>query len=203
MTEKTYTPSALEAIARVTLKSFDPSLVTGEPRSTPIEKIAEWLGLAVMFFCLKKDGSILGRIFFEDTYVPIYDVLQKQYRMVFVKRGTIILDESLLHGKNDGRLRFTCAHEIAHWLIHEYYFLGNGCTAALLNPQMIPLTSGKIERQANIIASCLLMPAGQVKKAFYRLSSHEKINARYYLAKLFDVSFESMGIFIEDHNLVL
>jgi len=52
--------------------------------------------------------------------VPVYFI--KSYDLIEVEAQTIILDESLLRGRNGGRLRFTCAHENAHWILHKEYY---------------------------------------------------------------------------------
>lgn len=194
----------LEGIARKALKDYNPALLTGEPCAIPIEKIAEsHFGLSIEYHCLRKNGLILGETVFDDTPVPVYDRETKRYDFVLIEGGTIILDESLLHCKADGRLRFTCAHELAHWLIHRELYLGSGETAALINSKKSSEDSSVIERQADILGTALLMPAGQVKRAFYRnMNTSRKNEPAAALAELFDVSKQAMGIFLKSHNLV-
>jgi len=196
--------NTLEGIARKTLKEYNPALLTGEPCAIPIEKIAEkHFGLSIEFHCLRKNGLILGETIFDDALVPVYDCEAKRYDFVFIKGGTIILDESLLCCKTDGRLRFTCAHELAHWLIHRELYLGSGETAALINPKKSSEDNSMIERQADILGTALLMPAGQVKRAFYRnMNTYRKDEPAVALAELFDVSKQAMGIFLKSHNLI-
>lgn len=192
--------TALEAIARKTLKEYDPGLLNGSPAAVPIEKLAKWLGLCVEYQCLRKNGIILGEMVYDDTYVPVYFTDLKKYDLIFVKGGTIILDESLLRGRGDGRLRFTCAHEIAHWLLHREMYAGTGQAAAFLNPKTKSSEEDPvIERQANQLATALLMPTGQVKRAFYKVRN--TANPAAALAELFGVSKQAMGIFMREHNL--
>jgi len=195
-----YNINALEAVARNTLKAYDPALLFGEPCAVPIEKIARWLGLCIEYQCLRKSGVILGEMVYDDTYVPMYLWDKKQYDLVLVPGKTIILDESLLRCRGDGRLRFTCAHEIAHYLRHKAIYAGTGQTAAHINIKKSLEENPVIERQADILATALLMPTGQVKKAFHGMRNIKDLAAA--LAELFNVSKQSMDIFIREHRLV-
>lgn len=126
MTEVKYIrPELIEAIARNTLKNYDASLILGyEAKSVPIEDIIESMDLSLEFQYIRKNGRILGETVFDDDYVPIYNMDEKRYELIFVERGTIILDASLLRCRTQGRLRFTAAHELAHWLIHQELYSG-------------------------------------------------------------------------------
>ena len=73
------------------------SLILGyEAKSVPIEDIIESLGLTLEYQYIRKNGRILGETVFDDDYIPIYNMEAKQYELIFVERGTIILDASLL-----------------------------------------------------------------------------------------------------------
>jgi len=191
--------AALEAIARNTLNSYDYSLLHGTPCAVPIEQIAEHLGLFIEYQCIRKTGSILGEMIYERTYVPVYFRDIASYSLITVEGNTIILDESLLCCHNDGRLRFTCAHEIAHWLLHRDIYANTGQAAASGNPKKSSEENPAEERQANILASMLLLPKAQVKKMFY--SIRNKPNPVMILKEHFDVSKEVMDIFTREHNL--
>jgi hypothetical protein len=200
MNETYRSVTALEAIARKTLKDYDPGLLNGSPVAVPIEKLARGLGLFVEYQCLRKNGIILGEMVYDDTYVPVYFADKKKYDLIFVSGGTIILDESLLHSRSEGRLRFTCAQEIAHWLLHREMYAGTGEVAAFLNPKKKSSEENPvIERQANQLATALLMPTGQVKRAFYKVRN--TVNPAAALSELFVVSKQAMDIFMREHNL--
>ena len=194
--------AALEMIARNTLKGFDSSLLSGPPTAIPIEKMAEHLGLCIEYQCLRKNGAILGEMVYDESLVPVYFRDLKKYTLIQVNGKTIILDESLLTGYNDGRLRFTCAHEIAHWLLHQDLYAGTGQAAAFGNPQKSSEENPAVERQANQLATLLLMPKVQVKKAFFQIRSNPNYDPTAALAKLFQVSKQAMGIFMREHNLI-
>ena len=117
----------------------------------PVEDIIErYLGLKLIYHDLDK---IFGT----------RDVLGATY----VKLKTICINERLFEYGSEGRLVFTIAHEIGHWILHRQY----------LNPQendgpkqVIVSKNGNckntIEWQADYFASCLLMPEKDIREAF-------------------------------------
>lgn len=94
------------------------------------------------------DADILGAIFFE----------QKR----------IVIDESLDPDANpakEGRYRYTAAHEVGHWRLHRGLFGKDRAQDSLLDgtppPSVICRSSqskARIEVQADLYASCVLMP---------------------------------------------
>ena len=202
MADKVYRYTALEGIARKTLKEYDMSLVTGTPRAIPIDLIAEqYFGLRIEYHCLRKNGVILGETIFDDAQVPVYDTEAKCYTLIAAKRGTIILDASLLRSRTDGRLRFTLAHEVAHWIIHRELYTGSGHAAAHIRTSTDE--DNMTERQADVLGTALIMPANQVKRAYYRVRGTVPYdNMTIELAKLFDVSRQAMGICLKTHSLL-
>ncbi len=90
----------------------------------------------------------------------------------YVEKRLICIDESLVKENPDGRYFFTCAHEVAHWVLHS----------KLLHHQTAGLQKGgasifcrvkdakhPIEWQADYFASCLLIPEEVVKLAFRQI----------------------------------
>ena len=60
-----------------------------------------------------------------------------------------------------------------------------------------------IERQADALATALLMPLPQIKKCFYRFRARrtdEQLIAE--MARLFEVSKQAMQIRLKSHNLI-
>ena len=106
---------AIEAVGRKILMEYDPSLLSGQPCPVPIETIIETkFDLILEFHTLRKNPKILGETIFDDGAVVLYDQIQRQYRMIAVRAGTILIDERLCDPSKLGRLRFTCAMS---WLI--------------------------------------------------------------------------------------
>ena len=194
-------PELLEAIARNTLKKYDESLVSGyAAKEGPIEELIESLGLSLEYQYIRNNGRILGETVFDDAYVPIYNMDEKRYELIFVERGTIILDASLLRCRTRGRHRFTAAHELAHWLIHQELYSGTGDAAAMLKSlSKSSEADRRIELQADMLASALLLPISQVKKAFYRTSGEDRVSR---LAAQFGVSNQAMEIRLRNHHLI-
>jgi len=143
-----------EAIARKAIKEYDPSLLD-EAKAIPIEDMVErFYGLTIEYHYIRKNGRILGETIFDDAWVPVYDMDNKEYTCIFVKRGTVIIDASLLCSRKNGRLRFTCAHELAHWIIHYDKFSGSDRTAAMiLKPKKSTEEDAAIERQADMLGT--------------------------------------------------
>ena len=201
---RNYREDVLETIARNTIKSFDPSLLGYNPRAIPVEDIIEKVfKLEVEFQYIRNNGRILGETIFEDTPVAIYEKENSVgYTLILVNKGTIIIDASLLNSRSNGRLRFTFAHELAHWLIHNDYYSNLNINDSMEKNICKSSQADKyIERQADILAGKILMPAGQVKMAFHRLRSMTR-NPICDLAKLFQVSNKAMEIKLQSCGLI-
>ena len=204
----------LEAIARNVIAKYDPKLLK-TPSAIPVEDIIEQAyGLTLEYLHIRKNGIILGETIFEDALVAIYEPKDKEgYKLIHVKAGTVIIDASLLHNRSYGRFRFTCAHELAHWVIDREYFLQRGEPAAAMTAKTAKDLARKtlrssdvgavIERQANRMASRILMPKCTLKTAFYHAGSDSKIKDKpSYLADLYSVSKQAMQIRLEELGLI-
>lgn len=201
MVQMYYREQTLEAIARRVIKEYDPMLLS-EPTAIPIEDIIEkQYGLIIDYQYIRNNGRILGETVFDDTWVAVYDKANREYVLIPVRGGTIIVDASLLNCKNDGRFRFTCAHELAHWLIHQEIYAGSG-KAATMTKKAVKSSEESIvtERQADKLGCFLLMPSGQVKRAFYRIVRSAPDPAAE-LAERFDVSRQAMEIRLKEMRL--
>lgn len=169
------------------------------PQPVPIEIIMEQLyGLRFDYQYIRNNGRILGETVFDDALVPIYDREYHEYTLVPVKGGTVIIDASLIDNRNDGRFRYTCAHELSHWIIHHEYYLGSGQTAAMTEAVRSSQSDIIIERQADRLACFLLMPSGTVKRAFYGTRG----NRVTVLADVFNVSRQAMEIRLNEMGLL-
>jgi Zn-dependent peptidase ImmA (M78 family) len=201
MIPRFYHTETLEAIARTVITKFNHSLLN-TPAPIPVEIIMEKIfGLSVEFQFIRNNGRVLGETVFEDAVVPIYERENCEgYKLIPVKAGTVIIDVSLINNRSDGRFRYTCAHELAHWLLHKYYFTEVGETAAMTKALRSSETDKAIEWQADRLGSYLLMPKGSVKMAFY--SNRSNRNVVDMLAQLFEVSRQAMGIRLNEMRLL-
>lgn len=101
-----------------------------------------------------KYGTIHGMTVFQDGLVPVFDSVSKQYVDRVALAGDIFIEKKLLAKNRVNRLRFTLAHELAHWMIHqEQCKQGNGiaCKTSTNSEKLI-------EREADYLAAALLMP---------------------------------------------
>jgi Zn-dependent peptidase ImmA (M78 family) len=88
----------------------------------------------------------------------------------YVHKRMICINENLLNDKSEGRLAFTCSHEIGHWVLHRK-FIHSADNSGQEKKTIICRTENArlpIEWQADYFASCLLMPEEYVKDAYYR-----------------------------------
>jgi len=201
MNPRYYHNEVLETIAQKVISKYDPSLLD-TPAPIPVDDIIEQLyGLTLEFQFIRNNGRILGLTIFEDTMVPIFECRGgRGYELVPVKAGTVIIDASLLECRSNGRYRFTCAHELAHWILHRELFIRFGISAAMTGIARSAETAS-IEWQANRLGGCLLMPKCTVKKAFYRICDQIG-NVTAVLAEMFDVSQQAMRIRLTELGLL-
>ncbi len=123
MTKEAYLSSL---IPRIYKSEFDnkasrnlsetPSGGARKPMSVPIKKIArDKLHLLIKEYHLSEDLSILGQIRFTDGLVEIYDPSEDEYREVFVKAKTMIINPDTYLKRNFGNRRNTIAHKYVYW----------------------------------------------------------------------------------------
>ena len=186
------------------IQEYDRTLLEGPPQAVPIETIIETkFNLILEYHSLRKNGSVLGETIFDDGAAILYDRDEKRYRLIAVKAGTMLVDERLCVDRLLGRMRFTCGHELGHWVLHQKLYSGTGDVAAYEGKTSSDESHGLIERQADAFATAILMPIPQIKKCFYRLrpgKSKELLIAE--MAQIFQVSKQAIQIRLESHNLL-
>ena len=201
MNQPYYRKEALEAIARNIISKYDKTLLD-IPTPIPVESIMEKVyELTIEFQFIRNNGRILGETIFEDMLIPIYErENQAGYKLIPVKAGTVIIDASLIENHNDGRFRYTCAHELSHWVGHKGFYTQSGETAAKTIAMRSSETDKALEWQADRLGSYILMPKGTVKMAFYH--NRNNPNVIETLATLFEVSRQAMKIRLEEMRLL-
>jgi hypothetical protein len=151
--------ATLDAKARQILMTYNRNLLD-MPQSIPVMEIMEnMFNLEFEYQRIRKFDYVLGLTVFNTAPVAIYDEEYKQYEVIMVNKDTVVLDERLLGEKSNGRLRFTCAHELGHYVRHKDYYLAQDLEAA--KSEQIKLTSEEdtsAEWQVDYFAGCLLMP---------------------------------------------
>lgn len=194
-----YSRTGIEHLAQNVLKSFDETLVNSDPMAIPIEEVMEFqYKLRIHYVSLSKQGNIHGLTMFDDGTVPTYDPKEKRYVSTPSKAGDIFIEKKLLAKNRVNRLRFTLAHELAHWLIHQENYVEFEKCAYKTSTN----SHGAIEREADYLAAALLMPQGRVRVAFKRHKSlvHDAIVPQ--LSSVFQVSPQAMAFRLSDLNLI-
>lgn len=124
----------------------------------PVEDIVErYLKLTLIYEDLEK---ILGQNILGATYV---------------QSRTICVNERLFEDGPEGRLVFTCAHEVGHWVLHRKYVNDEADNRSKDGAIVCTTLNARapIEWQANYFASCLLMPEKEVREAFEKVCAPE------------------------------
>jgi Zn-dependent peptidase ImmA (M78 family) len=98
-----------------------------------------------------------------------------------------------------GRYRFTLAHELAHWILHRHLYKGTGIAAATYDTDKH--YNDSVEWQANYLAKAILMPVGQLKRAFHGMDGSVKRKVAN-LASIFEVSKQAMEIRLRELRMI-
>jgi Zn-dependent peptidase ImmA (M78 family) len=103
---------------------------------------------------------------------------------IFFDQKRIVIDESLDPDANpakEGRYCYTTAHEVGHWRLHRGLFGKDLAQTSLLEPNAAPSivcrtsqAKERIEFQADLYASCVLMPRKLVFAAWDHAFPHRK-----------------------------
>jgi Zn-dependent peptidase ImmA (M78 family) len=121
-----------------------------------------------------------------DRYLGLrlaYDDLEKVLGMkdvlgaTWVKSRLICINEKLFEQSSEGRLVFTCAHEIGHWILHRQYVSVQERLASKVGAFVCRAKDAKepIEWQADYFAACLLMPEKDTREAFHKVCGAKEI----------------------------
>lgn len=124
------------------------------------------------------------------------DDWDEEINIIMIQPRTIVINTKYDLNENEGRLRFTMAHEVSHWVLHRNYTNNYIIENNLQN---------LIEREADLLAAELLMPK---KKFLKKISEFTKLDIRllgfserknliYKLAKYFKVSKKAASIRLE------
>ena len=88
----------------------------------------------------------------------------------YVHKKMICINEKLINDKTEGRLAFTCSHEIGHWVLHRKFIQAVDDSGQEIETIMCRTVNAKlpVEWQADYFASCLMMPEENVRDTFCR-----------------------------------
>ena len=114
------------------------------------------------------------RLCYEDLEetLGIPDVLGATY----VTARKICVNERLFEDSGEGRLVFTAAHEVGHWVLHRRFADEQRRTLRQAETIVCRSRDAKepIEWQADYFAACLLMPEQPLRDAFERICRAER-----------------------------
>lgn len=193
-----YSPSALES-----------------PQIVDLENLIEnKLKIDIDYKKLDLDGNILGMTVFKSGNIEVFNNDIKQ--VIRVDENTMIFNEDLAENlKQQGRFRFTLAHEIGHWFLHRHYFFVDENQLNLFdeidNDNFIKclkrdecdmlVYSNKtdedwLEWQADNFASSLIMPKEIFTKEYLMLKNNGLNNMEIVnrLSQIFGVSKQACEI---------
>ena len=189
-----YSPERLEKKAVEILSVYRGGELLRTPQATDIDDFAEFhLELTVDSAYLSEDGKTLGCTCFNDGYLMVWDKARQKESPLKVEKQWIILDEDLLKSGNEGRIRFTFAHECAHWILHRRFFVLRPGVVYPTIPCMVyhmerwdsrpPMNDEEIrEWQAKRLGAALLMPEPTVK-----MVTTEKLGMAWEEIQPFDI----------------
>lgn len=142
-----------------------------------------YLRLSVEYKKLSYSDKVLGLTAFNTGYIQIINEDNMKPVPLPVKEGTVIIDTSLLSRRNEPRLRFTLMHEGSHWMLHRRLFSTDNILFSneKYDNQYLAAKEGRIdysrsqresndteriERQADFLASALLLPRPALRIAY-------------------------------------
>lgn len=212
--------SEIDAHAEEFLRDYSPSLLK-MPQPVDIEAFAEfYLDLVLDYAYLSHCGLILGRMVFQETErVPVYLPEEKCADYLYAKRGTLLIDNTLLEDRKEYRLRSTIGHECGHWIFHsDYYTVMDkrkhyrnvrlpeiaGCKKTdieggsdMVGRKKLVIDADWLEHHAKYFSAAILMPKTPFTNAVSDLAGNGResgVDLQEKLADIFQVSPASVKI---------
>lgn len=182
-----YSKEQLEIMADNINKRFYPDRLEEVSPLDPYD-LLEKLELDVEWKYISPNMKILGIIFFDDDFWPVWD--KGSYKqgdrphLERFKKGTVVINETLTNKKYANKERFVCGHEVSHWIKDQNYFKNHptdvihacgeeACSKTYWNNKMSELDI--IERQTNYLNAAILMPRNVIIKGFEKISRYKYI----------------------------
>ena len=169
----------IERDAAALIRDFNPSLLS-DPAPVDIERFAEsYLQLSIDFNWLSHNQTLLGRMVFCDTIIPVYDPYAKRAEDFPIHAHTMIIDNSLI--EKEALLRSTIAHECGHAIYHRSYYGRQktqtaACTVSDISIQtdahQLTTDLDWLEHHAKRFSAAILMPYPAVRRVCRRYADH-------------------------------
>jgi Zn-dependent peptidase ImmA (M78 family) len=182
------TYEALDQYAEAVLRHAMPKLAApgllSEPTVLDVMRFIEfYCEMDIEYKRINCDRKIMAMTAFNSGIIQVFDDAGIEPLPLPVRGGTVIIDPILMQKRNIARRRFTFMHEGSHWLIHRPAFSEDNPygTPGVFENQYLAAKEGRIdysrsqkertdseriERQADFLASALLMPKTTLRMAF-------------------------------------
>ena len=162
--------------AEAQLRDYRPELLESPGKIDPLHFIEKYLGANIDFQDIYYEegmSPVAGATVFNDEMVKVFDRENMCTKDIAVAAGTIIIDNSTVHGKNEGFARFTELHEAGHLCMHQAVYCRTPGQTSIFVARNIVLCKREImecgtrrlitqedfrEHQANVYAAALEMP---------------------------------------------
>jgi len=142
-----------------------------------------YLDMTVEYKRISSDRNVMAMTAFNAGIVQVFDDSGTKPIPLIVKEGTLIIDPILMEKRNAARCRFTFMHEASHWILHRLAFAADNPfgSPGVFENQYLAAKEGRIdysrntrerndieriERQADFLASAMLMPKTTLRMAF-------------------------------------
>lgn len=107
----------------------------------------------------------------------------------YIAEGEIMISQTLLN--HEARYRFTCGHELGHFVLH------GSVQPAFHDTAAEPGSMVQIERQADRFAAAFLMPATCLMQQLFQICTRHKMDGGYLLAALMEQSDQCLTLWRE------
>lgn len=187
----------IDAIAEKAALSLYPD-ISQKPRAVDVELFIEQvLGFNYEIHYLSSCACYLGVTIFENVQLPTFNLETLKAQFTPIPANTIIIDGWLVKQAefdgNEGRCRFTQAHECGHAILHSDYFLNQAKHAFSSNELPNDQDALWAERQADSFAAGFLMPRTAVTRLIkeYRGLGWEDDELIRLMKEVFNVSLSA------------
>lgn len=156
--------------------------------------MGDYLHLQISYRKLSDSGRILGLTAFGETdLILCHDGIQEQLHLT---EDTVLVDETLLDEKWEGRRRFTMAHECAHQILfrmeeqkEDAGFRKRLVSRRLYSCREVVQAWDWCEWQANALGAALLMPSDLIRHCLYTFGCTDKLTV-YGVDGLYGKNYE-------------
>lgn len=183
-----YKNDELEKIATKLNQKYFPNRLD-ELNSIDLYEFMEKLSIDYEWKYITPDDSILGLIFFEDGYWPVWPTGNYKTgdypKIEIFKKGTIVINQLLLDKKEAEKENFVVCHEIMHYIKDQKFFVKEGeesilkiCSKNSFEKTFWTYKMDAleiVERQTNYLTAAFMMPKEVLIKEFFKIGRYKNI----------------------------